>query len=239
MLLGLPPSRIVLPPHYEDAARRYLQVSNELQGNPPLEYELLPLQVSGPRARPLPGLPGLPGAGPAPCACAASNAAAAASCCCLPAPPPPLTLQMGQEIQLASGYIVRPFPTTHTLPSQGYVLYSQRKKLKAELQGRSQDEIRQMRLSGAEVTETIEVGPGGGLPLGLLLAAPPRPMAPLLLQPPQPPPPPPRPGRARPQRPPPPSPRCPRWRSQATPPPSALTTRAWRTCSGPSCSSPR
>lgn len=50
--------------------------------------------------------------------------------------------------------------TTASLPLrslQGYVLYSQRKKLRTELQGRPQEEIRQLRLSGEEVTETFEV----------------------------------------------------------------------------------
>lgn len=41
--------------------------------------------------------------------------------------------------------------------SQGYVIYSERKKLKAELQGKTQAEIRDLRLSGMEVTDTFEV----------------------------------------------------------------------------------
>jgi len=62
-----------------------------------------------------------------------------------------------QELALPSGFVCRPFATTHTVPSQGYVLYSQRKRLRAELQGRSQEEIRDARLAGQDVTEQFEV----------------------------------------------------------------------------------
>lgn len=53
----------------------------------------------------------------------------------------------------------------HTLlppPPQGYLLYSFRRKLKAELVGRSQAEIRALRTAGEEVTDTYQVG-GRGL----------------------------------------------------------------------------
>lgn len=40
---------------------------------------------------------------------------------------------------------------------QGYILYSMRKKLKPELVGRSQEEVKQLRLSGQEVTDTYQV----------------------------------------------------------------------------------
>lgn len=67
-----------------------------------------------------------------------------------------LPLSVGQEMLLPGGFIVRPFTTVHTVASQGYLLYSQRKKLRAALQGCSQEEIRDLRLSGQEVTETFE-----------------------------------------------------------------------------------
>lgn len=41
--------------------------------------------------------------------------------------------------------------------NQGYILYSMRKKLKPELVGRSQEEVKQLRLSGQEVTDTYQV----------------------------------------------------------------------------------
>lgn len=39
-------------------------------------------------------------------------------------------------------------------------MYSLRKKLKAELVGRSQEEIKELRLAGQEVTDTYQVGAG-------------------------------------------------------------------------------
>ncbi|KIZ00521.1 Nuclear ribonuclease Z [Monoraphidium neglectum] len=53
-------------------------------------------------------------------------------------------LQTGEEITLPSGHI-------------GYLLYSYRKKLKAELVGRSQEEIRALRAAGQEVTDTYQI----------------------------------------------------------------------------------
>jgi predicted MarR family transcription regulator len=46
-------------------------------------------------------------------------------------------------------------------PGQGYILYSLRKKLKAELVGRSQEEIKELRLAGQEVTDTYQVRHAG------------------------------------------------------------------------------
>ncbi|GAX80635.1 hypothetical protein CEUSTIGMA_g8070.t1 [Chlamydomonas eustigma] len=66
-------------------------------------------------------------------------------------------LTVGQQLHLPGGFIVRPFPTTHSIASQGYLLYSQRKKLRADLQGSSQEEIKAMRMAGLEVTEVFEV----------------------------------------------------------------------------------
>ncbi|GLI59456.1 hypothetical protein VaNZ11_001335 [Volvox africanus] len=68
-----------------------------------------------------------------------------------------LELQAGDDHILTSGYLCRCFPTTHTIASQGYLLYSQRRKLKAELLGKSQEEIRELRLAGEDVTDTISV----------------------------------------------------------------------------------
>eukprot|EP00798_Chlamydomonas_sp_ICE-L_P005091 gene5091-34890_t len=105
---GLSPSKVVVPPSYKDGLERYIGIADELQGNRPTEYEVLPLKP-------------------------------------------------GEEIMLPSGFIARPFPTTHTIASQGYLLYSMRKKLKAELVGQSQDQIRELRSTGAEVTDCVRV----------------------------------------------------------------------------------
>lgn len=61
----------------------------------------------------------------------------------------------GDEIELSREHVLTVFPTTHTVPSVGYTVWQRKKKLKAEYQGLSGDEIRDIRLSGAEVAEEI------------------------------------------------------------------------------------
>ncbi|EFJ48707.1 hypothetical protein VOLCADRAFT_80918 [Volvox carteri f. nagariensis] len=107
-MLSLPASRVVVPQGFAAGVRKLVDAARELQGSPPLDYQVL-------------------------------------------------ELQLGEDHVLPSGYLCRCFPTTHTITSQGYVLYSQRRKLKAELQGKSQEEIRQLRLAGQDVTDTVAV----------------------------------------------------------------------------------
>jgi len=60
------------------------------------------------------------------------------------------------EIELSREHRVRVFRTKHTVPSVGYIVYDSRKKLKPEYHGLRGDEIRDLRLSGTEVThETL------------------------------------------------------------------------------------
>lgn len=61
----------------------------------------------------------------------------------------------GDEIELSREHVLTVFPTTHTVPSVGYTVWQRKKKLKAEYQGLSGDEIRDIRLSGAEVAEEV------------------------------------------------------------------------------------
>jgi ribonuclease Z len=63
----------------------------------------------------------------------------------------------GDEIELSREHVVTAFPTKHTVPSLGYVVWDRRKKLKPEFQGKTGDEIRELRLSGAEVTQEVRV----------------------------------------------------------------------------------
>jgi ribonuclease Z len=63
----------------------------------------------------------------------------------------------GDEIELSRENVVTAFATKHTVPSLGYVVWDRRKKLKPEYQGLSGDEIRDLRLSGAEVTQEVRV----------------------------------------------------------------------------------
>lgn len=59
--------------------------------------------------------------------------------------PPPVQTQLAAT--LLNGFCCQ----------QGYVLYSYRKKLKAELVGKSPAEIKELRESGIEVTDTYQV----------------------------------------------------------------------------------
>lgn len=62
----------------------------------------------------------------------------------------------GEEYVLPNGVMVRPFRSIHRVPCQGYSLWSQKRKLKPELAGLSGMQIRDLRLSGTEVTDTVE-----------------------------------------------------------------------------------
>ena len=63
----------------------------------------------------------------------------------------------GEEYELSREHVVTAYPTKHTVPSVGYIVWERRKKLKAELQGLPQDKIRDIRLSGEEVSEEFRV----------------------------------------------------------------------------------
>lgn len=61
----------------------------------------------------------------------------------------------GQEIALSREHVVVPFATTHTIPSVGYVVWERRHKLKEEFHGLPGDKIRDLRMSGVEVTHEV------------------------------------------------------------------------------------
>jgi len=61
----------------------------------------------------------------------------------------------GDEFELSREHVVTVFKTTHTVPSVGYVVWDRRRKLKPELQGLAQDEIRDRKLAGEEVTDEV------------------------------------------------------------------------------------
>jgi ribonuclease Z len=64
-------------------------------------------------------------------------------------------LQPGQEVELSRDHVVTAFATTHTVPSLGYLVWERRKKLKEEYHGLPGDRIRDLRLSGIEVTREV------------------------------------------------------------------------------------
>jgi ribonuclease Z len=69
-------------------------------------------------------------------------------CTLLPARP-------GDEIELSREHVVSVSSTCHTLPSVGYVVWDRRRKLKHEFQGLPGEKIRDLRLSGVDVTQEV------------------------------------------------------------------------------------
>ncbi|KAL5723900.1 ribonuclease Z [Ranunculus cassubicifolius] len=66
-------------------------------------------------------------------------------------------LDIGETYELRNDLVVRPFKTHHVIPSQGYVIYSIRKKLKklyTHLKDKGK-QIEKLKKSGVEITDTI------------------------------------------------------------------------------------
>lgn len=59
----------------------------------------------------------------------------------------------GDEIELSRELVVSVVPTKHTVPSVGFIIWERRRKLRAEYLQLSGDQIRDLRMSGADVTE--------------------------------------------------------------------------------------
>jgi ribonuclease Z len=66
-------------------------------------------------------------------------------------------VQPGEEIALSRELVVSVFATKHTLPSLGFLVWERRKKLKPEHAHLSNDEIRDLRLSGEEVSAEVRI----------------------------------------------------------------------------------
>lgn len=69
----------------------------------------------------------------------------------------PVPISPGGEHKVSKLFTIRPFATMHPVPSQGYVVYSTKEKLKPEHAGLSGKEIGELRKSGVKVTDTVEV----------------------------------------------------------------------------------
>lgn len=81
-----------------------------------------------------------------------------------------------QPIQLSSSFLVKPFPTPHRVPSQGYVLYHTQKKLKEEHKGKTPEEISGLVKEGVEIThisQQPEIAYTGDTTFDLFLNSPP------------------------------------------------------------------
>lgn len=46
MMLGLPAARYIVMPHYVDKVKQLLQLTNDMEGGMPLQYDVVPLGVS-------------------------------------------------------------------------------------------------------------------------------------------------------------------------------------------------
>jgi ribonuclease Z len=64
-------------------------------------------------------------------------------------------LQAGDEVELSREHVLTAFATTHTIPSLGYMVWERRNKLKEEYLGLPGERIRDLRLSGVEVTREV------------------------------------------------------------------------------------
>jgi ribonuclease Z len=63
----------------------------------------------------------------------------------------------GAEIELSRELVVTVSATKHTVPSLGFVVWERRRKLLPEYQGLAGEEIRDLRLSGVEVTREVRM----------------------------------------------------------------------------------
>lgn len=66
-------------------------------------------------------------------------------------------VEPGQEIVLSRELAVTPFATHHTMPSLGFLVWERRKKLRPEYQHLSNEQIRDIRLSGVEVSAETRI----------------------------------------------------------------------------------
>ncbi len=63
----------------------------------------------------------------------------------------------GDEIELSRELVVAAFATRHTIPSLGFIVYDRRRKLKPEYFDLPGEQIRDIRLSGVEVSAEVRV----------------------------------------------------------------------------------
>ncbi len=64
-------------------------------------------------------------------------------------------MRPGQRFELSRELVVEALAMTHRIPCLGYVIYDRRRKLKPELAELSGEQIRDIRMKGEEVTNTV------------------------------------------------------------------------------------
>lgn len=62
----------------------------------------------------------------------------------------------GDEHALSPGVVARPFRAYHRAPCQGYAIWERKSRLRRELAGRTETELRALRLRGESITERVE-----------------------------------------------------------------------------------
>ncbi|XP_073098962.1 tRNase Z TRZ2, chloroplastic isoform X2 [Elaeis guineensis] len=65
-----------------------------------------------------------------------------------------VALDVGETYEIRNDVVVRPFRTHHVIPSQGYVIYSVRNKLRKQYAHLKGTQIKKLKLSGVEITDT-------------------------------------------------------------------------------------
>jgi ribonuclease Z len=66
-------------------------------------------------------------------------------------------LEPGQDFRLDGKRSIRPFPTFHRVPSQGYTVWERRHHLRSDLRGKPPAELADMRRRGIEIHDHTEV----------------------------------------------------------------------------------
>ncbi|TYJ26097.1 hypothetical protein E1A91_A07G095900v1 [Gossypium mustelinum] len=66
-----------------------------------------------------------------------------------------VALDVGETYELRNDIVVQPFRTHHVIPSQGYVVYSVRKKLKKQYIHLKGKQIEKLKKSGVEITDIV------------------------------------------------------------------------------------
>ncbi|KAL0372832.1 UNVERIFIED_CONTAM: tRNase Z TRZ2, chloroplastic [Sesamum calycinum] len=66
-----------------------------------------------------------------------------------------VALDVGETYEMRNDLVVRPFKTHHVITSQGYVIYSVRKKLRKQYMHLKGKQIEKIKKSGVEITDTI------------------------------------------------------------------------------------
>lgn len=66
-----------------------------------------------------------------------------------------LPARAGEEIELSRDLLATVHPMHHRVPSQGYIIWERRRKLKPEYAGLSGDQIRDLKFAGTEITHEV------------------------------------------------------------------------------------